>query len=46
MRTWEIGRNNVPIRMRAPLKNFLITVKVVTLQEVSFSDIQNPKTVC
>ena len=32
--------------MAAPLQYFLITVKVVTLEEVSFSDTQNPKTVC
>ena len=32
--------------MTAPLENSLITVKVVALQKVSFSDTQNPKTVC
>ena len=31
--------------MTATLENLLITVKVVTLQKVSFSDRQNPKTV-
>ena len=32
--------------MEAPLQYLLITAKVVALQEVSFSDKQNPKTVC
>ena len=32
--------------MTAPLEYLLITVKVVALEEVSFSDTQNPKTVC
>ena len=31
--------------MTAPLQNLLITVKVVALEKVSFSDTQNPKTV-
>ena len=41
-----MGRNNVAISMRAPLKDLLITVKVVALEEVCFSDTQNPKAVC
>ena len=45
-RTWQIGRNNVPILMTEPLQNLSITVKVAALEKVSFSDIQNPKTVC
>ena len=32
--------------MTAPLQYFLITVQVVALEEVSFSDTENPKTVC
>ena len=39
-------RNTVAISMTAPLQYLLITVKVVALEEVSFSDTQNPKTVC
>ena len=31
--------------MTAPLQYLLITVKVVALEKVSFSDTQNPKTV-
>ena len=45
-RLWQIGRNNVPIRMTAPLQNLSITLKVVALEKVSFSDRQNPKTLC
>ena len=41
-----MGRKNVAISMTAPLQYLLITVKVVALEEVSFSDTQNPKTVC
>ena len=41
-----MGRNTVAIRMTAALQNFLIPVNVVALEEVSFSDTQNPKTVC
>ena len=41
-----MGQNTVAIWMAAPLQYLLITVKVVLLQEVSFSDTQNPKTVC
>ena len=32
--------------MAVPLKYLLINVKVVAFEEVSFSDTQNPKTVC
>ena len=32
--------------MIAPLQYLLMTVKVVALEKVSFSDTQNPKTVC
>ena len=44
-RLWQIGQNNVPIRMTAPLQNLSITLKVVALKKVSFSDTQYPKTV-
>ena len=40
-----MGRNSVTIGMTAPLPNLLVTVKVVALEKVSFSDTQNPKTV-
>ena len=43
-RIWQMGRNFVPISMAATLQYLLITVKVVALQKVSFSDTQNPKT--
>ena len=42
--TWKMGRNFVPISMAAPLQYLLITVKVVALQTLSYSDTQNPKT--
>ena len=45
-RIWQIGRNNVSIRMAAPLQNLSITLKVVALEKVSFGDTQNPHTVC
>ena len=32
--------------MTAPLQYLLITLKVVALEKVSFSDTQNPETVC
>ena len=32
--------------MAAPLQDLLLTLKVVALEEVSFSDTQNPKTIC
>ena len=32
--------------MAASLQDLLITMKVVTLEKVSFSDTQNPKAVC
>ena len=39
-------RNTVVILTTAPLPYLLITLEVITLEKVSFSDIQNPKTVC
>ena len=41
-----MGQNTVVILMAAPLQYLLITVKVVALEEVSFSDTQNPNAVC
>ena len=41
-----MGRDTVGICMAAPLKYLLITLKVVALDKVSFSDTQNPKPVC
>ena len=38
-----MGRNTVVIRIAAPLEYLLITVKVVALEKVSFSDTQNHK---
>ena len=38
-------RDTVVIWMAAPLQYLLITVKVVALEEVSFSETQNPETV-
>ena len=32
--------------MTEPLQYFLVTVKVVALEKVSFSNTQNPKAVC
>ena len=46
MRTWQIGQKNVPILMTSILQQLLITLKVNALEKVSFSDTQNPKTVC
>ena len=41
-----MGRNTVAIWMAAALQYLLITVKVVVLENVSFSDTQSPKAVC
>ena len=41
-----MGRNNVPISITAPLQYLLVTVTLVALEKVSFSDTQNPKAVC
>ena len=41
-----MARNTVAICIAALLHNLLITVKVVPLEKVSFSDTQNPKAVC
>ena len=44
--TRQTGQQTVAVVMAAPLQYLLITVKVVALEKVSFSDTQNPKTVC
>ena len=44
--TWQIGQNNVPILVTARLQHLSITLQVVALEKVSFSDRQNPKAVC
>ena len=41
-----MGQNTVAIRMAASLQYLLITVKVVALEKVSFSDRQNTEAVC
>ena len=38
--------STVAIWIAEPLQYLLITVKVVVLEKVSFSDTQNPKAVC
>ena len=40
-----MGRDTVAIQIAALLQYLLITVKVVALEKVSFSDTQNPKVV-
>ena len=39
-------QNTVAMSTAASLQYLLITVNVVALEKVSFSDTQNPKTVC
>ena len=41
-----MSQNTVGILTKVPLQYLLITVKIVALVKLSFSDIQNPKTVC
>ena len=41
-----MDQNTLAICMEAPLQYLLITLKVVALENVSFSDTQNPKSVC
>ena len=42
----QIRRKTVAISMAETLQYLLMTVKVVALEKVSFSDTQNPKAVC
>ena len=39
-------QHTVAIRMAGYLQHFLMTVKVVALEKVYFSDRKNPKAVC
>ena len=41
-----MGQHTVAILMAANLQYLLITVKLVALEKVSFSDTQNPQAVC
>ena len=41
-----MGQHSVASLMAAPWQNQLITLKVVPLEKVSFSDTQNHKAVC
>ena len=41
-----MDRNTVAISIAARLHYLLVTVKVVALENVYFSDTQNPKAVC
>ena len=41
----QMGRKTVAISIAEALQYLLITVKVVSLEKVSFSDTQNPKVV-
>ena len=42
----QIRRNTVAILISEPLQYLLITVKVAALEKLSFTDTQNPKSVC
>ena len=44
--TRQMGRKTVPIWIADPLQYLVISVKVVAVEEASFSDTQNPKAVC
>ena len=44
--TRQMGQHTVAILMATPLQYLLMTVKVVALEKVSFSDTQNPKALC
>ena len=44
--TRQLGRNTVRIWMAAPLQYLLIPLKILGMEKVSFSDIQNLKAVC
>ena len=39
-------QDTVAITMAAYLQYLLITMKLIALEKISFSDTQNPKTVC
>ena len=44
--TPQNGRKCLAISMPAPLEQLLVTVEVVSLEKVYFSDTQNPETFC
>ena len=44
--TRQMGPKTFAISMAEPLQYLLITVKILALEKVSFSDTQNPKAVC
>ena len=44
--TWKMVRNTVAICTTSPLPYLLIIMEIITLEQVSFSDIENPKIVC
>ena len=41
-----MGRNTFAMSIAARLHYLLITVKLIALEKVAFSDTQNPKAVC
>ena len=41
-----MASNAVPVWTTAPLQYLLIAVKVIALDKVSFTDVENRKTVC
>ena len=41
-----MGRTTVAISITAPFEYLLITVKVVAMEKVSFSDTQNLRAIC
>ena len=41
-----MGQNTVATFTTTHLQELLITVQVITIEKVPFSDIQHPKTVC
>ena len=45
-KTPQMGQHTVEIWMAEPLQYLLITVKVVALENLGFSDKQIPKSVC
>ena len=44
--TGQMGQNTVSFLIAAHFQYLLITVNVVALEKVSFSDKENPKAVC
>ena len=42
----QMGQHNFAVLMAAPLQYLLITLNVVALEKVSFSDRKSPKAVC